>query len=177
MKNTRISKGKLIRPIYYVFCEGETEIAYVKFLKQFFRVNVVPIKENSNISDAVISRYKKNKKFLDKDRIYLMFDLDIPELEAKLKQIKNVVLLCSKPCMELWFVLHYESNATFVTARECVERLKSIVPNYRKGHLESIIDVLHVNMDDAIARAHQSENEYCYTKVCNIIDDLREAAK
>ncbi len=33
-RQPRISKGKTIRPTFFVFCEGETEEAYVGFLKQ-----------------------------------------------------------------------------------------------------------------------------------------------
>ncbi len=36
-KAARNSKGKTMRPNFFVFCEGKTEITYVKFLRSVFR--------------------------------------------------------------------------------------------------------------------------------------------
>ena len=34
----RNSRGKTMKPNFFVFCEGKTEINYVKFLRSVFRV-------------------------------------------------------------------------------------------------------------------------------------------
>ena len=31
-----VSKGKTMRPNYFVFCEGETEVAYTEMLRQHY---------------------------------------------------------------------------------------------------------------------------------------------
>ena len=44
MGSRRQSRGKRINPTYFVFCEGETEEEYVKYLRSVFRI---PIEINS----------------------------------------------------------------------------------------------------------------------------------
>ena len=39
-RKVRISKGKQMKPNFFVFCEGETEIAYVKFLRSLYRAPI-----------------------------------------------------------------------------------------------------------------------------------------
>ena len=42
-RTVRNSRGKTMKPNFFVFCEGKTEINYVKFLRSVFRV---PIQAN-----------------------------------------------------------------------------------------------------------------------------------
>lgn len=55
-KNKRISKGKEIRPTYFVFCEGETEEVYVKYLRSQFKapVELFAKVEKPNINEKTI---------------------------------------------------------------------------------------------------------------------------
>lgn len=36
----RTSKGKTMKPNYFVFCEGETEVAYVEMLRAHYRLPI-----------------------------------------------------------------------------------------------------------------------------------------
>ena len=50
-----------MRPQFLVLCEGETEEAYINFLKQRYRlpIKIVPKIIGSNISQRLINQYKK----------------------------------------------------------------------------------------------------------------------
>ena len=50
-----------MRPIFFVFCEGETEVAYVNYLKSKYRlpIQIVPKKSDSNISCRYIENCKR----------------------------------------------------------------------------------------------------------------------
>lgn len=39
-------------PIFFVFCEGETEVAYIELLRSYYRlpIHIVPIKTLQNIT-------------------------------------------------------------------------------------------------------------------------------
>ena len=60
-RTVRNSKGKTMRPNFFVFCEGKTEITYVKFLRSVFRVpvQVVTKKSDSNIYVEFVERSKR----------------------------------------------------------------------------------------------------------------------
>ena len=61
VRKTRVSKGKTMRPNYFVFCEGETEVSYVKFLRSQYRVpiQIIAKKSDSNISIKFVENSKR----------------------------------------------------------------------------------------------------------------------
>ena len=75
-RQSRKPKGKLIRPTFFIFCEGETEEAYISFLRTFYRLPIIIDSKitSSNISDKYITNYKKTKDTDPKDRTYLKYD-------------------------------------------------------------------------------------------------------
>lgn len=127
----------MMKPNFFVFCEGETEIAYVKFLRSVYRVpiQIIAKKSDSNISEIYIERCKKDYVLTQNDRTFLMFDLDVKGMLQHLMIIKDAVLLVSNPCIELWFLLHYEDCKREMDAETCVKRLKKNIGQYAKGVL------------------------------------------
>jgi hypothetical protein len=59
--NKRVSKGKKINPTFFIFCEGETEEAYIKYLRSTYRlpIEIDPKISESRITGKYISSYKK----------------------------------------------------------------------------------------------------------------------
>ena len=51
-RKARMSKGKTMKPNFFVFCEGETEVTYIKYLRSLYHVpiQIIPKKSDSNIS-------------------------------------------------------------------------------------------------------------------------------
>ena len=62
-RQIRRSKEKTMKPNFFVFCEGETEVAYVNFLRSQYRVpiQVISKKSDSNISFDTSTTVKKIK--------------------------------------------------------------------------------------------------------------------
>lgn len=57
-KYPRKSKGKEMNPTFFVFCEGESEEAYISFIRSRYRI---PIQIKSKIAKKKISqRYVKD---------------------------------------------------------------------------------------------------------------------
>lgn len=151
------SRGKMINPNFWVFCEGETEEAYVSFLRSHYRVpiTIVPKIVGSKISERFIRCFKRGKPIHEKDKDFLMYDAYIPQLLESLKSINSAILLASSPSIELWFLLHYKNQTSAITTKECIKELENRNrTNYRKG----VIDIrlqsnLTEHTQDACKRA------------------------
>ncbi len=176
-RTARNSKGKTMRPNFFVFCEGKTEITYVKFLRSVFRVpiQVVTKKSDSNISFDFIERSKRDYVPTKNDQTFLMFDLDVKELLEHLQKIPQVTLLVSNPCVELWFLLHYyEDIDKEINTAFCLQKMTACSPKYEKGALtENEKRVLVENMEKAIERAKRlKEYENPSTTVYRLIEEM-----
>lgn len=136
-RKIRVSKEKQMKPNFFVFCEGKTEIAYVKFLRSLYRapIQVIPKKGKSNISKDDIENSKRDYVTTDQDKVFLMFDLDVAGVLEHLQKIPNAELLVSNPCIELWFLLHYQEQKTKLTSKKCLQKLQSASKEYKKGFL------------------------------------------
>ncbi len=174
------SRTKKINPVYYIFCEGETEDAYVSFLKQRFRVNI-KIKSKitgQNISESLIKNYIKeisrgiNSK---DDKTFLMYDIDSEEIKHRLLSLRNSIRLFSNPNIELWFLLHYRNQRAYINSSNCIRDLKGFNREYEKPKLNSNLErELIDNIDDAINRAKQlSEYENPSTSIHLLIDEIK----
>lgn len=157
-RKQRVSRGKTMRPNFFVFCEGETEEAYIGLLRAHYRapIQIITKKTLLNITPALISRIEANYICTKNDRTFLMYDLDVPTVLERLKKIPNATLLCSNPCVELWLLLHYVSQQTKLTSKDCVEKLCAIVPDYRKGAISKSMELdLLQHMAQARERAQK----------------------
>ena len=155
-RKNRLSKEKQMKPNFFVFCEGKTEMAYIKFLRSLYRVpiQVIPKKGKSNISKEDIENSKRDYVTTNQDRIFLMFDLDVAGVLEHLQKIPDAELLVSNPCVELWFLLHYQEQKTKQTSKKCLQKMQSVSKDYKKGVLsEGEKNVLAANKDIAIKRA------------------------
>lgn len=157
-RKARISKGKTMKPNFFVFCEGKTEVVYVEFLRSLFRVpiQIIPRKSDSNISDKYIDSCKKDYVLTKNDKTFAMFDLDVAGMYERLQKLKGTILLTSNPCFEVWLLLHHEDCKTALTSDECVKHLCAYFRKYKKGVLlEEEKAQLFSNMDTAISRAQR----------------------
>ena len=136
-RKVRVSRGKQMKPNFFVFCEGETEIAYVKFLRSLFRapIQVIPKKGKSNISEDYIEKSKNEYVRTEQDKVFLMYDLDVEGMLEHLQKIPNAILLVSNPCLELWFLLHYQEQLSRLSSEECIKKLQKVSKEYKKGIL------------------------------------------
>lgn len=149
-----------MNPTFFVFCEGKTEAAYVDLLRRSFRVPVEIIARvsDSNISQPYIDRCKRERFTTSNDKTFLMFDLDVAGMLRHLSKIKGAILLLSNPCIEYWFLLHYNDANREMSSAECLALLKSKDTEYSKGAFsEAMKKVLIENIADASERAGKKE--------------------
>jgi hypothetical protein len=140
MSNKRQApKGKKINPHFWVFCEGETEEAYIRHLRSEYRLpfEIIPKIAGCDISSRYIQSYKKGKPVHKKDKDFLVYDADVTEVLDRLKKIPSVILITSNPAIEIWFLLHYKNQTTYITEDECIRQLSNRNQNnYKKGIID-----------------------------------------
>lgn len=155
-------RGRKINPTYFIFCEGETEEAYIKFLRSFFRISSIHIHSRvagNKITASYIQNYKKDKPEHEKDKTYLMYDADLPKVIQRLKKIKNCELLLSNPCIELWFFLHYKNHKSHADCRYFIDELTKKNKGYHKGLIDQKLTArLEQKMTVASSRAKELEH-------------------
>ena len=165
-------------PDYFVFCEGETEVAYVEMLRAYYRlpIRIIAKKTMQNITQKLVERCEAAYIQTKNDRTYLMYDLDVATMFDRLAQIKDATLLCSNPCFELWLLLHHSDQSAPLTSAECVNRLSSFVKQYKKGILEpEEKQYLLMNTPLATSRAKAMEPfTNPSTTVYRLLEDLKK---
>lgn len=151
------SKGKRINPQFWVFCEGKTEEAYIRFLRTEYRlpVEIIPKIAGCHISPRYIHSFKKGKPQHEKDKDFLVYDANVPEVLEKLKQIPGVILITSNPAIELWFLLHYKNQTGHINEDECKRQLSNRNHvNYKKGVIDKQLqNRLREKCKDACSRS------------------------
>lgn len=177
MASRRKSRGKRINPTFYVFCEGQTEEEYVKFLRSKYRI---PIEINSkkagdDISQRFINSYLKTRTTHPKDQVFLMYDLDVRGVLDKLHEIEGTLLL-SNPCLELWFLLHHQDQRANISSENCLRSLRNLCHDYEKGKLsDKLKRTLIDSVSDAIDRAQRLQRfENPSSTVSDFIAELEE---
>ena len=136
-RNTR--PDRKMKPVFLVFCEGETEEAYVNFLRQQYRlpVKIISYITGQNISPQIISKHIKQEQLDRHDTIaaFIMYDLDVKDISEKIATCKGYQNVCSNPCIELWFLLHNADQFSEISTTACIEALIKNVDwkNYKKA--------------------------------------------
>ena len=146
-----------------VFCEGESERAYMEFLKKKFS-DVAAFKFNcsTNLFEEADSKFKKDKRFSDyteeTDEIWFFFDVetkDISKWDSRLEIIKRlrrlrkrpnikVRLLMTSGCIEYWLMLHYEMFAPPVQT-EAEKKEQALL---RKEYIASVRSNLRAQLNN-----------------------------
>ena len=172
-----------MKPVYIVFCEGETEENYVTVLRVSYRVPVKVVSKitGQKISQALIERHERAERITKNDSItsFVMYDLDVPNVSAQLAKC-DATLITSNPCIELWFLLHECDQRAEIATDACVKKLKNVSPDwstYEKGYLsERQKKTLCENLPIACERARLlSDPENPSTTVYRLIEKLDEA--
>jgi hypothetical protein len=182
MKSKRkASTGKRINPHYWVFCEGETEEAYVLFLRAEYRlqIDVIPKIVGSRINRRFINSFKRGKPQHEKDKDFLMYDADVIEILDKLQQIDSSILILSNPVIELWFLLHYKNQTAALSGEDCLrELLNRNSRNYEKGTIDNRLkDKLRTRRTEASCRSRKLAPDTNPSTNMHVFIDALEDAK
>jgi len=122
-------------------------------------VEIISKVAGSGIDKRFINSYKKGKPIHEKDKDFLIYDADVPELIGKLKKIDKTTLIASNPTVELWFLLHYKNQTASLTGADCNRELSNRNrSNYKKGEIDDLLKVkLKGKCTDACNRAKKLE--------------------
>ena len=114
-----------------------------KGMDKDYTIKVVPGNETDpvNLVKQTIEKIKELKLVLeDDDRAFCIFDTDVnPSKNIQIKEaIKlakndNVVVITSSPCIETWFLLHYEYTTANMNSEDVIKRLKGHYQKYTKN--------------------------------------------
>lgn len=144
------------KPLIYVFCEGESEQAYVDFLKKSFDDFVVVKRPKATgLFEEAKDKFSKDKKYRDSaeviDEIWFFFDVEADQRnkwDSRLQIIKKLRKLRKKPdikvrllmttaCIEYWLMLHYKRYTpkieTVAEKQRVLHELQKFETDYRKG--------------------------------------------
>jgi hypothetical protein len=156
-RKRRESKGKKIKPQYWVFCEGKTEEAYINFLRSKYRIPIEIISKitGSNLDQRKIKAAKKGKPVHEKDLDFLLYDGDVKVVLDRLKKIDKTILLMSNPTIELWFLLHYKNQTGNISCEKCIDEIsRRNRIQYKKGLIDNkLSEKLSEKYIDACKRA------------------------
>jgi len=171
------SKSKKIRPRSWVFCEGESEDAYVSFLRSKYRSPTVIVSKvaGAGIKESYIRHYKKdNGGSHPKDKTFLFYDGDMQDVLNNIERIKKTNMLITTPCLEYWFLLHYKDCNDAMVSDSCLRKLKEVNPEYKKGEINSSLQqVFDSSIEKACERAKQTViPENPSSNIYKLIDEL-----
>ena len=179
-RKPRLSKERSMRPNFFVFCEGDTEVKYVEILRSHYRrpVHVIAKKTLLNITPALVERCKANYMLTNSDCTFLMYDLDVSSMLERLKKIPDAILICSNPCFEIWLLLHVKEHKTAISTDALIRELRDsadVWQNYEKSFFSDTQKTFLLNNTEAaIGRATNLEEfKNPSTGIYKLIEMLR----
>lgn len=156
-------------------------------------IKQVPGNETDPVNLVRQTIRKVNELSLDlneDDKAYCVFDADIKKEKniqiqnaVKLAKDNNIIPIVSTPCVELWFLLHYEYTTATVSSDDVIARLQRHYTKYEKNC--NIYVEIKDRMDKAIDnskrlekyqkqnnRVLQSVEANPYTEMYKIVEEL-----
>lgn len=104
----------------------------------------------------VESRDQKRGRGRAHDEIWCMFDIDAhPNVTEAIQMARDngIRLAISNPCIELWFILHFEDQTAYLSRQDAQSRSSELL-GCGKNLSREAMDVLFEQFEDAGRRAH-----------------------
>lgn len=127
---------------------------------------------------------------LEDDKAYCIFDTDMKieknmqiDIAIKMAKENNIIPIVSAPCVELWFLLHYEYTTAIISNNDVINRLRKYYPKYEKNcniysEIKDRIDIAIEN-SKKLEKYQQQNNKKLqtveanpYTEMYKIVEDL-----
>lgn len=197
---TRNNQNRKSKRVILVAYEGEnkTEKNYFDNFAgrdKNYIIKSVPGNETDPINLVKQTIKKINDLSLDlsmDDKAFCIFDTDIKkdkntqiEMAIKISRENNIIPIVSAPCVELWFLLHYEYTTATINSNEVIEKLKRHYPKYKKNCniYPDIKDKINKAIDNSKKlekyqkqnnRKLQTVEANPYTEMYKIVEELRK---
>jgi len=182
-----------------VFVEGDrTEEEYVVYWHRRYRTEVrITIADDHGVPKTLVDLAVQAKDEADReerrgrgtawDEIWCVFDTDAhPNLREAIDtaQAHGVHVAVSNPCIELWFVIHFEDQTAHIERRDAQSRAKELL-RCGKSLSKDALDALAERYEDARARARSLDAKHAgdgsprrsnpSSEVWKLIDHIRDA--
>lgn len=139
---------------FAIVADGETEVWYLQMLKRnepSIRVDIRPrlsnkkkLKDQHELVNNLSADYSKVFWIIDLDAIIedskqVAKGSETPLQEfcryvKKFKEDKKVEVIVNNPCLEFWFLLHFEKTSKYFSRCEkTISQLKNHLPDYEKS--------------------------------------------
>lgn len=196
-RNIQSRKSKRVILVAY---EGDnkTEKNYLNNFKgreKNYIIKPVPGNETDpvNLVKQTIVKVKELGLDLNEDDMaYCIFDTDInPEKNIQISNAinlakeKKIIPIISSPCVELWFLLHYEFSTATISNDDVIDKLRKHYPKYQKNC--DIYPEINDRVNKAILNAKKLENYQLqnnkqlqtveanpYTEMYKIVEELQK---
>ena len=170
----RNSKNRTPKRIFLIKAEGKnkTEINYFNHFESD-TIHVVRVKGNEtdpqNMMQQLVNQYD-NDDLGDDDLAVCLVDADFnsskdAQLKAAEKLIpkeKNIKLIVSNPCFEIWFICHYiYSTRSYTNTDDVINYLKKKIPNYEKNSLTVFDSLEKIGSESNAIKNAQKLEQYC----------------
>jgi hypothetical protein len=157
-----------------VFVEGlRTEDAYLTYWRRQYRDKVLieidpfrggPLRlvEKAVEAKRIEARVAKRGRGRPHDQIWCMFDRDEHPNFARavdLANRNNINLAISNPCIELWFILHFERHTAYIERQPAQRRAEDLL-GCSKVLTDSALSVLAERYDRARDRAIRLDEKH-----------------
>ena len=158
-----------------VLCEGEvTEYEYLDEMRHRYRNSTVEVRIHdqhgvpktlveiaAGLKKGALRAAKREKDaYLAWDDVWCVFDVDehpnIPDAKQQARD-NDIRLAISNPCFELWVLLHFQDQASFIDRKQAQRKVKVHIPRYVKS---LPYDILDSGYESAVRRS-QELNRRC----------------
>jgi hypothetical protein len=166
----RKPKLRRLKKTYLIVCEGACEEIYFKGLKrleQLKNINVEIINPTISTPYEIFRYAGKELREREYDKVFCLIDGDVlgnkEEIDKKAGR-KGVTAIVSRPCFELWYLLHYKyTDREFHNCGELISKeLSKFIPGYEKSKRyhskKSFYATLKTSLETAILNAGKLEN-------------------
>ena len=142
-------------------------------------IKLVPGNETDpiNLVNKTIIKVKELGLNLEEnDRAYCIFDTDLDERKnmqiikaIKLAKKYHIIMITSNPCIELWFLLHFEYTTAWLSNNDVINKLKKYYPKYEKNI--NIFPEIKDKVSEAIKNAKKLESfQLDNNKIIGMVD-------
>jgi hypothetical protein len=142
------------KPTFIIIVDGENEVWYFQMLKRNERALTINIKPEIPQKKTLKDQFDMVKKYSNYySKVFWVLDIDViikesnEKAKSKIKPINelkeyintiineyhNIVIITNVPCLEFWFLLHYDKTTKYYpTCHEVVKIIGTHINNYSK---------------------------------------------
>ena len=164
----RKNKKRKLKKTFLVLVDGESEQIYLSGFKTP-NIHIKPELPKQKSIKKLYCYFKEERKNYDKS--FWIIDLDVPVRENKLDLVKNYKqnyekeIIINHPCLEFWFLLHYELKNFGNECEKIVSYLKKNFDDFKtydksEREVKKITEKLKDKLPMAIANSKKRKCDF-----------------